>query len=89
MDSTGQTTLRTVVHIELWKMNQQRIQEFVKRGIDTFQILAGSDRDCPACCALSGKIFTAQSSPILPPENCICQPHCTCILTGIAKEITR
>jgi hypothetical protein len=77
---------RQLIHIDLRAFNAKRVREIAAKSGGLIQILSASDRDCPACTALDGKIFKPVQVPVIPPEVCSCLPHFTCVMTVISKD---
>ena len=64
--------------------HEQRIQNMRDVGIKYAEILnSGTDEDCPACVALSGKKYPINSVPSLPPPDCSCVPWCRCVIIAV------
>jgi GYF domain 2 len=59
---------------------QERLAYLRSAGIGAVQIAGGGqDDECPACRELLDKIFPIADAPIIPPENCTCEPWCKAV----------
>ena len=53
------------------------VSQLEEAGIEHVEVLtSGTGTDCPACMALSGKVFPIDDRPELPPVDCTCLPWC-------------
>jgi hypothetical protein len=49
-------------------------------GMGAVQIAGGGlDDECPACRELLDQIFPISNAPVIPPENCTCNPWCKAV----------
>ena len=58
----------------------ERLAYLRDSGMGAVQIAGGGlDDECPVCRALLDKIFPIAEAPVLPPENCTCEPWCKAV----------
>ncbi len=76
---------RPTMHRRLCVSNRRRIKVAAEQGFQKIKILRGTDWDCPACARLEGRIFPISEAPAVPPEDCTCLPHCSCVLLPLAR----
>lgn len=57
-----------------------RLDDMRSAGVRFAELLGTNDeRDCPACRALAGKVFSIDQVPSIPPDGCTCEPWCRCV----------
>ena len=69
--------------------DSDRLARMRESGIKYVKIIdSGATDDCDACRKLTGRIYSIDATPVLPPPECTCNPWCGCVITALPDQPT-
>lgn len=77
----------TVARMILFHANHQiKMGEYRRSGVVKSVKIVGSQRSCPACRKIAGKLYPLDKVPELPYPNCTCELGCRCDAVPVVEE---